>query len=626
MLADRPLLLAASAACLRLRGAPELVALVSSLVGPSRRWSVALALENAQPRLAWLLARSLADHRGVSALEKAEMAQDALPLAVASGDAELAEFLCNRLDACLDPLSADDAARNGDFEVLKWWRRKVYAPKTAYPKPRTFPESTTTSAAGAGHLEIVKWLFELREEDDVFPAEAIVAAAGGGHLDVLTWLNARVENGQSFSVRLARYGWRSPMERPAVPIAQEIGQYFMCAAEAAAGGGHLGIIRWLHENRPDDFCSNAMDLAAANGHQDVVEWLFENRREGFTSAALIKAAANGHLNILCILNQHRVSDCPCINNTIDEAAANGHLEIIQFLQNLDFCSTFAMDSAAQNGHFEIVRWLHLNRSKGCTSRAMNEAAACGHLEIVEYLHLHRNEGCSSRAMDQAAGANHLHVVKWLHANRSEGCSMQAFTLSALNGHTEMLLWLLRNCPHVCRDIPRIFRCAARSGYLELAKLLFAKDPVGCASARVTLMAEYGRLEVLQWMDSIQAGTWPSDTVERAAGAGHWEVVKWLLVNRSDSISHSIARCAVAEGSINVLEWLLGRFPEIFQPRLGDVAVDRGRLEVVRWVVEKIPAVDVENMRRLAISSSFWHIVEWLDACSDFAGDIGSRSE
>ncbi len=43
----------------------------------------------------------------------------------------------------------------------------------------------------------------------------------------------------------------------------------------ACKGGHLEVVKWLHENRPECCTVRAMDWAAEHGHLEVVKWLQE---------------------------------------------------------------------------------------------------------------------------------------------------------------------------------------------------------------------------------------------------------------------------------------------------------------------------------------------------------------
>ena len=64
-----------------------------------------------------------------------------------------------------------------------------------------------------------------------------------GHLHVIQWLHENREEGCTH--------W---------------------AMDWAASKGHLHVVQWLHKNRQEGCTTNAMDLAAENGHLHVVQW------------------------------------------------------------------------------------------------------------------------------------------------------------------------------------------------------------------------------------------------------------------------------------------------------------------------------------------------------------------
>ena len=99
----------------------------------------------------------------------------------------------------------------------------------------------------------------------------------------------------------------------------------------AAGGGHLGLLRYAHEhNCPWDerTCS--------------------------------EAAAGGHLNCLQYAHEH---DCPWHERTCSEAAAGGHLNCLQYAHEHG-CpwDEYTCSNAAVCGHLDCLRYAH---ERGC---------------------------------------------------------------------------------------------------------------------------------------------------------------------------------------------------------------------------------------------------------------------
>jgi Ankyrin repeats (3 copies) len=184
----------------------------------------------------------------------------------------------------------------------------------------------------------------------------------------------------------------------------------------ACGNGKLEVVKWLHNNIPND-----------EDFDDTDGW-WNNDSYGYcTVLAMDWAARNGHLDVVKFLHEHRTEGC-----TVD-----------------------AMDQAACYGHLEVVMWLHENRTEGCTKHAMEWAARNGHLDVVKFLHENRTEGCTIDAMDQAACYGHLEVVMWLHENRTEGCTKHAMDEAARNGHLDVVKFLHENLYDILRILTMV---------------------------------------------------------------------------------------------------------------------------------------------------------------------------
>ena len=117
-----------------------------------------------------------------------------------------------------------------------------------------------------GNLEMVKYCHRIGLP---FTTHAMVWSAENGHLEIVTWLHENRNEG--------------------------------CTTDAmdwAAMNGHLEMVQWLHENRTEGCTTYAMDYAAYSGHLETVQWLHENRTEGCTTYAMDWAVRNGHLEIV----------------------------------------------------------------------------------------------------------------------------------------------------------------------------------------------------------------------------------------------------------------------------------------------------------------------------------------
>jgi len=222
----------------------------------------------------------------------------------------------------------------------------------------------------------------------------------------------------------------------------------------AAKHGHLAVLQMVARERRGALDVGLLDrtmfnvrvfsYAASGGHMEVVRWLHEHDCP-WNDTATMAAARFGHLEVLQWL---RARDCPwnmwCLNN----AAWGGHNEVVVWARS-NGCkwNRYATMWAARNGHIETLRLL---RRMGCRwdEKACMWAAKEGRLEALQYLRTGDGGVCpwDSETCWAAAVAGHLEVLQWARAN---GCEWKWTTWAgaALTGQVHVLRWLRANgCP------------------------------------------------------------------------------------------------------------------------------------------------------------------------------------
>ncbi|RLN02786.1 hypothetical protein BBJ28_00025376, partial [Nothophytophthora sp. Chile5] len=415
-------------------------------------------------------------------------------IAVCCGDLTTLQWLTEQFD--VDTKEALDlAARQGQWDVAIWIVENCELEAHLEERYSRYFHR----AAGDGNLAFLRLatsrrLWTPNAEDG---SSMISLAAVGGHLEVVKWLH------EELGINSAGEGYA----QAAVGHHLEVIKYLhekhlrnsseLSLMDEAARSGFLDVVQWLHVNSYEACTTRAMDEAAQGGHLEVVQWLHEHRSEGCTSAAMHFAAVNGHMDVVKWLHSHRSEGCQ--ETTLSMAAKYGKLEMVQWLHDNRhevFSCPDAMDIAATRGFLDVVKWLHENRGEGCTVRAMDEAAEFGHLEVVEWLHENRSEGCSVEAMDGSAGCGNLEMVKWLHENRTEGCSEKAMTSAAVEGHLNVVKWLCRNRSEGCT--PDVIEGAIREGYLDIAVFLHTERPE-CRQFEWRYSRLLTRIEVAEWV-------------------------------------------------------------------------------------------------------------------------------
>lgn len=223
----------------------------------------------------------------------------------------------------LDDYPIDYAAENGHLEIVKWLHKYCKKGRTSW--------NALSNAAVSGHLEVVEWLDKHRYEK----GNAIYDALEADQVQVVNWFHENYPNRLLKAVvyctkdnkkcnhtdidesprvakwiyenyhdqacskylldRLAEFGYLELLQSHQKICSRT------CTSDAmdlAAGNGHLGVVKWLHEtsSRTERCTTDAMDYAIENGHIDVVKWLHENRSEGYTMDGITKAIQSGRID------------------------------------------------------------------------------------------------------------------------------------------------------------------------------------------------------------------------------------------------------------------------------------------------------------------------------------------
>ena len=221
-----------------------------------------------------------------------------------------------------------------------------------------------------------------------------------------------------------------------------------------------------------------MDYAAAGGHLEVVKWLHENRTEG------------------------------CTTDAIDRAAAGGHLEVIKLLHQYGACGTSkALENASKYGHLEVVRYLVENNMCLYTIKAIIHAASKAYIEVFDYLsqkfpHLVYDD-LMHKLVSAIAANGYVETLEQRHTQWSKYLTVDALEAAVMNGHLETVIWL-----HETAQVPfgdRTINIAAAHGYLKIVDYLYkAGAPVQNNSIDDTIddATQNGYLDILKYLTGL----------------------------------------------------------------------------------------------------------------------------
>ncbi|POM81230.1 Hypothetical protein PHPALM_829 [Phytophthora palmivora] len=308
--------------------------------------------------------------------------QWALKNAAAKGHLEVAKLLVNENMVHLDGEAFCDAAANGHLSVVQWLKENNLGWSMAY--------KAMDLAATNGHLEIVQYLHN--DCSVSCTHRTMRGAASNGHLHVVEWLHVHFSNHPS--IDLYEAGSKQ--------------QFNTTSTDVAAMNGHLHVMKYLHNVALSMETTTTVAVSQLAGVED--ETIFEKTAPTCTPASIQFAASGGHLNVLRWLHDNYWTE-PSVD-IMDAAATSGNLEMIKWLHEHTAAkfSRAAMDGAAKEGHLAVVQWLHENLSEGCTVKAVDDAAVMGHLNVVQWLLENCNEGCSPKALHGAVSGDHFDMA------------------------------------------------------------------------------------------------------------------------------------------------------------------------------------------------------------------------
>lgn len=170
-----------------------------------------------------------------------ESAQHLILTAVRSGDVGIVQWLYENFE--LEVTGAvSTAALTGQWKVTQWFLENA-SPEDLADAPE-YPRVFSDYPTEVGNLEMLKFVSGRGLVRD--PVKVLEVAAEHGQLHIVTW----------------------PLEENEIPLVSG-------AFQRAANKGHLDVIKYLHEKRPDGCRESDLDPAARSGFMQVVQWLHE---------------------------------------------------------------------------------------------------------------------------------------------------------------------------------------------------------------------------------------------------------------------------------------------------------------------------------------------------------------
>ncbi|KAI6219308.1 NFU1 iron-sulfur cluster scaffold-like protein, mitochondrial [Aphelenchoides fujianensis] len=357
----------------------------------------------------------------------------------------------------------------GHVDIVKW-----LVEIRGCPEYQSAHKSTMLmEACCAGQTKVVQALLDQEADVNASGHTALMEASSAGHLEIVEELLqhgadifAIVENVDFKESSLSLASYRGHVEvvsalLRAMPECPERMEELHAGLLEAAMDGHVDVARVLLDggapvNLPTENFESPLTLAACGGHYDLVQLL---------------AAREGHQDVVELLLDNGAN----VNSKIEEgietpltlAASGGYLRIVEMLVShggdLSVGERTPLYEATQEGHVDVTNNMELIKlflengaQISCFSKdgrtPLMEAAKQGHLEVIEYL---VNRGACVNVVSPTNDAT-------------------ALSLACLFGRAEVTKYLLKkgaNAEVMLKDSVSCIIEASRNGNTDCARIV-----------------------------------------------------------------------------------------------------------------------------------------------------------
>ena len=149
------------------------------------------------------------------------------------------------------------------------------------------------------------------------------------------------------------YKWTYVTPAEGGHLGVHIQRFLTCAR--AAGGGHLHVLKYAHENGcpwNEETCASA----AREGHLNVLKYAHEKGCPWYERSMCLYAAMGGNLAVLKYAHENSF---PWDQYTCSSAAAGGHLDVLKYAREQDcpWNRLHCRQNASDNRHHHVVAWI-----------------------------------------------------------------------------------------------------------------------------------------------------------------------------------------------------------------------------------------------------------------------------
>ncbi|RHY82849.1 hypothetical protein DYB28_007469 [Aphanomyces astaci] len=196
--------------------------------------------------------------------------------------------------------------------------------------------------------------------------------------------------------------------------------------------------------------------------------------------------------------------------------------------------------------------------------------------------------------------------------------------AAASGSVDVVRWFVEGCHASFERFESSLDEAVAYGQVEVVQYLAQHIPLDKNSRNIerwNVAAQYGHLNMVEWLDAHNVGGCTRDVGQCAAWMGHLDIVQWVHVNRPERCSASECMVfAALNGHVEVVRWLDERSPtdESAARDAMETAARHGYVDVVRLLHTNHARLSTIGAMQEAKNNGHLHVVKFLQSPSNLS--------
>ena len=353
------------------------------------------------------------------------------------------------------------AARFGRDDVVHWLVKIL--------KVEWSPRATFDKACASGFISVLDFLAHEAEQDDnikeaIEPFDdesswACAIAAAGGHVHVLRWLHERDHlMGYSSTMSAARGGHIAVLQHC---VDQGIHVDHQEFVEQAAKFGHLDCAVWL----VDHGCAItqlAANYAGAGGHLNTLKWIVAQQPSLLGFGVLWAATRNDRLDCVKFFFQNYTASFYSLDDLMTKACYAGAQKVARWLLEDKYLTEVKRDSirqAIESNRFGVLEvLLELGHVPKDDVYWCEHAVLRGAFAALKLLREHNCQWLEGKEGDRnciavvAIQAKRNSIFKWMVKTGQFKPSQKLMNAAMYHGNLDALVWLMRQAPFDWGDL------------------------------------------------------------------------------------------------------------------------------------------------------------------------------